>query len=142
ALRKIRNQHPEIAAWIDFQQHALSALALQVNSQRAMLATTQPQNVSISAAGMEFNSDVDCVAGNHLEIILSLGTGLPTILTIGVVDKMAEVDQVLAQGSENKKLQVQFTHIREADQEVLIRHIHRTQLNQIRSARASRSTVA
>lgn len=140
SLRKIRQQHPDIASWIDFQQQALSALALQLNSQRVMLASVAPQMVAISASTIEFSCAEGCEVGDHLEITLSLGAGMPTIYTIGVVDKMSEssADNDTAEN----RLTVQFSHIREPDQEILIRHIHKTQLTQIRSARASRQESA
>lgn len=141
SLRKIRSQSPEIATWIKFQQRAMVELASQLNSQRAMLSEAQPQNVSICASGVEFASNLPCSTGDNLEIILSLGRGMPTILLIGVINHISASDAAdAADATEYTQniLQVEFSHIREPDQEILIRHIHRAQLNQIRSARTEK----
>lgn len=134
ALRNIRSSHPEIAKWIDFQNQTIALLAAQFEHHRASLSGTLPQTITISATGMECLSHVDCNAGDQLEIILSLGQSMPTILIVGQVDKVMESEST--EGSQNIK--VDFNRIRESDQEMLMRHIHRVQLDQIRSARASR----
>lgn len=136
SLRKIRTQYPEIASWIEFQHHAMTELASQLNSQRAMLSDAHPQTISICASGVEFYSALQCAVGDSLEIILSLGRGMPTILLVGLVDDLSVSDISEHSDTPQNLLKVTFTHIRESDQEILIRHIHRAQLNEIRSARA------
>ncbi len=138
SLRKIREQSPEIATWIKFQQQMMTELASQLNSQRAMLSDAQPQLVSISASGVEFTSNLPCGVGDNLEIILSLGRGMPTILLIGVINNARAADESEQTQATRQVLQVEFSHIRESDQEILIRHIHRAQLDQIRSARSKK----
>jgi hypothetical protein len=106
-----------------------------------VLADLQPQLVSISATTMEFQSETSYDAGDTLEITLSLGEMLPTILLMGQVTEGSDADTGASTAAGSSTINIRFCNIRESDQEVLIRHIHRSQIQELQNARANRKTT-
>ena len=139
AIRKINKDHPEIASWLSFLQQTVETLATQLSEQRNMQCDTEIRRVSISASGIEFSVSQPCTTGDDIEMVLTLQPSVATIMVIGRITAASE--RSAEQGDdESHQLKIRFTHIRESDQELLIRHIHRAQIEELRSARAMRDS--
>ena len=136
AMRVIAEKHPEIAQYLKFLQSTIEHLAEQMSNNSAQQGDKDNlQDVVISAAGIEFNCSEQCEAGDRLEIVFSLHPSRARMLVVGEV---LRVDEISVDNQPHWRLVLAYRHIRDADQELLIRHIHRAQLDELRRARMDR----
>ncbi len=138
AMRVIAEQHPEIAQYLKFLQSTIEHLAEQWSTSSQQADSDQLQDVVISAAGIEFDCTEPCQAGDKLEIIFSLHPSRARMLVVGEV---LRVDEISVEQQTRWRLALAYRHIRDADQELLIRHIHRAQLDELRRARMDRKAA-
>ncbi len=137
AMRKISGDHPEVASCLKFLQGAVEALAEQIAQTEDNKTRTIPQQVVISAIGLEFRCGEVLSAGEPLEVIIELLPSRSRIMVIGEVVRNTEDSADVSVGD----VALEFTHIRDADQELLIRHIHRAQLDELQRARSDRKVA-
>lgn len=140
SMRKIRDEHPEIAAWLKFLKSAVESLAVQVAHAESSKTQTIPQLVIISAAGMEFDSDSEFEPGELLEVVLELMPSTSRMMVIGEVVRTDNSNSAIVTSGGNP-IALAFKHIRDADQELLIRHIHRAQMEELRRVRSERKAA-
>ncbi len=138
AARRIKKDHPDIASWLAVLQKTVESLALQVSLQRNSQSNLSARRVSISAAGIEFDSSRHCEIGDKIEIVLMLQPSLTNIMIVGDVENIQPLDGDSDSRPDSCRMKVNFSLIRDSDQEVLIRHIHRAQIDELRNARANR----
>ncbi len=140
SMRKIKDEHPEIAAWLKFLQSTVESLATQVTQAEGIENPTLAQLVTISAAGMEFGSGEFFEPGALLEVVLEL---LPSGSRIMVIGEVVSADKSSASVNSGSaySIALSFKHIRDADQELLIRHIHRAQIEELRRERSERKAA-
>ncbi|OED37947.1 hypothetical protein AB833_21980 [Chromatiales bacterium (ex Bugula neritina AB1)] len=136
AMRNISGEYPEIASWIKFLHSAVETLAEQISQTQDNKTKTIPQQVIISAAGIEFQCSEKFAPGQRLELIIELLPSKSRIMVVGEV--VRETDNSDCSAGD---LALAFTHIRDADQELLIRHIHRAQLEELQRARVERKVA-
>ena len=141
AVRKIRKEHPEIAAWLGVLQTTVESLATQISIQRNAQSGLATRRISISASGLEFNSSRHCEIGDKLEIVLTLQPSFTNIMIVGDVTDVESIVPATDTDPCEKRMKIDFSHIRDSDQEVLIRHIHRAQLEELRNARENRQEL-
>jgi Tfp pilus assembly protein PilZ len=89
------------------------------------------QNVSLSAAGLAFQQQDVLEVGQNLAIQLYLPGALAQICVYARVVNCKPVD-----AGNDQMIGVDFTHVREEDQELLIKHVVRTQWQQLRESKA------
>ena len=118
---------------IDLLGRAFMAGNSDLTEQRARL-------VNISASGMAFSTGEAISVGTILELKLLLLSSFTGILTYSEVvgceqQQATETDPVF-------QIRVNFTHLRENDRDVLIRHILKRQSALLRAQRETRDSVA
>ncbi len=139
AMRMITEKHPEIAQYLKFLHSTIEHLAEQVSNNSSRQGDSDHlQDVVISAAGIEFNCAERCEVGDRLEIVFSLHPSTARMLVVGEV---LRVDEISVDNQPQCRLALAYRHIRDADQELLIRHIHRAQLDELRRARMDRKAA-
>jgi hypothetical protein len=89
------------------------------------------QNVNLSAAGLAFQQSEVLEIGQNLAIKLYLPGALAQICVYARVVNCKAVD-----AGSDYLIGVDFTHVREEDQELLIKHVVRTQWQQLRESKA------
>jgi len=143
-LRKINNENPDIASYLGFLETMIENLAMQLDTSIESQAFDYHESVSISAVGMEFSSSQRCEPGALIEIVVELHPSPFRIMVIGEVvrcESLPEADGNKGDSSESSKwhVAVDYVHIRDADQELLIRHLHRLQMEELQRSRDSRT---
>ena len=138
AVRKIKKDHPEIASWLGVLQKTVESLATQISIQRNTQSGLSTRRVSISASGIEFNTTRHCEIGDKIEIVLTLQPSYTNIMIVGDVVTVTALEAPTDSDTSTHCVKIDFSLIRDSDQEVLIRHIHRAQLAELRNARENR----
>jgi len=142
-MRQVAKGQPAVASCLAFLQEAVQTLAVQVADKQSLRAGTVDQDVVISASGMEFSVEQVCSPGELLEVNIEL---IPPASQAAVAlrSRIMVVGEVVApeDGQEDRqKVAIVFRYIRDADQELLIRHIHRAQLEDLQKARSERNAA-
>lgn len=139
SMRRIDNDYPEISAWLESLQQTMETMAAQLSELQKDYVGSESTRLSISAIGIELNTAQPCNEGDRVELILELLPSRLRIMVIGLITKIhsdipVPEDQSTAT-SDDRRISLDFEHIRESDQEMLVRHIHKVQLEELRSAR-------
>lgn len=129
-VRKIDKEHPDISVWLGCMQETMETMAEQLSELQYGNHKGELLRVSVSAVGIELPCSENCKEHDQIELVMEL---LPSSMRIMVIGKITEILQ--PDPAETKRIRVEFEHIRESDQEILIRHIHRVQLAELRNAR-------
>ena len=120
ALHRIEQNNPDIADYLKSLDQKLELLAQAFLSKESELIEQSDQPVNLSAGGMAVESPDSIAVGACLEIKMLLLPSYAGILTYG------EVVSCNPEG-EGYCVRVDFSYIRDADRDALIRHILRRQ---------------
>ncbi|HAI96163.1 MAG: pilus assembly protein PilZ [Cycloclasticus sp.] len=124
-LRHVEKESPEVARYFSFIESKISFLAqhLMKSTDELFKKTTQP--VNISGSGILFNADDPLSAGNFIEIKFILRPSLASIKAFSrVVSCHSEGDLY--------RVAVEFNRLSDEDRDLLIRHVVKKQMNDIR----------
>lgn len=135
-LRRIENRDPDLAAYLRAIDQKIEIIGRAFLAQEPELAAEKALPVNLSAGGMCVGVD-DCFdAGTHVEIRMLLFPSFTGLLIYGTVVECRTADAEAAADGYRHLVRIEFTHIREQDRELLIRHLLRRQSNQLREDRA------
>lgn len=134
-FKVIEKNMPELARYLTVLQTQIDNLTAKVIPERTSIAN-DIQKVSLSGQGMAYPSDQKLTIDDMVELYLTL---LSTGQMIKIFAKVVEVEQISEQHSEQFRISLDFTHIYESDQELLVKHIHAQQLKDIAAARLNAS---
>ncbi|QPK64748.1 PilZ domain-containing protein [Methylomonas sp. LL1] len=129
-MLRLEKQSPELLELykiLDAKINAVSQAVMLVGSDVDKQACRE---VNLSAAGLAFQQAGPLEIGQYLAIEMYLPTTLALIQVYGQVIKCEAVE------SERYSIGVEYTHIREEDQELLIKHVVRQQWRQLREEKA------
>jgi len=133
-LRRIEGAMPDVAACIKMLDQKLNTLGRAFLMQEDEVSNQATKTVSISAGGMGFSSAEPYEIGTALEIKLLLMPDMTGMMIYGEVVDCTENEET--DGSEEPYcLRIDFSNIREADRDILIRHILRCQGEWLRKRR-------
>jgi len=125
-LIRIRRRDPDIAEYISYLEDKIQKLAAAMGREQALKKAVPTHHVNLSASGIRFVSDVPLDIGEKVELTITLfPSGVP-ILVFGDVIRADEVS------ARSWSYAVRFSHIHDDDMEVLIKHIHARQLEELR----------
>jgi len=133
-LRRVENAAPDVAACIKILDQKLNILGRAFLLQEEDASNQATKMVNISAGGVAFDSSKSYKIGTILEIKLLLLPEMTGILIYGEVancsknEKTDSLDQPYY-------LRVNFSNIREADRDILIRYLLRCQGEWLRKRR-------
>lgn len=128
-LRRVERDFPEIGDFLKVLERKIDLIARTFLNYEANLPEQSPQRVSLSASGLSFDVDKPCAAGKVLEIKMVLQPELVGLTAYGrvVYCKKNAPDSELPY-----QISVDFVGLRDSDRELLIRHVVRRQLQQLR----------
>jgi len=134
-LRRIENRDPDLAAYLRAIDHKIEIIGRAFLAQEPELSAEKAVAVNLSAGGMCVGVDECFEPGANLEVRMLLFPSFTGLMIYGtVVDcRPAAADE--SSGHYDHLVRIEFSHIREQDRELLIRHLLRRQSNQLREDR-------
>lgn len=128
ALRRLEQENPDIAQWITFIQSSIESVAAVVNDISTDTDTCHRVRVSLSAVGMEVDLTGEFTANDYVQLVLEL----PDKARMMVIARVACAQPTNGAAT---RVKFDFEYIRISDQEMLIRHIHQTQIEELQQLR-------
>ena len=135
-LRRIENRDPDLAAYLRAIDQKIEVIGRAFIAQEPEAVSERALPVNLSAGGMCVGVDEAYEVGGQLEIRMLLFPSFTGLLIYGSVVGCEEVSPEdggdAGYPSYSHLVRIEFTHIREQDRELLIRHLLRRQSDQLR----------
>jgi len=124
-FRHVEKESPEVARYFSFIEAKINLLAhhIMMGCDDVFVQSTQP--VNISGSGVSFTVDTELSTGSCLEVKFTLNPSMVTINTFSEVVSCKPDDGQF-------RIAVVFKQLRDADRDLLIRHVVKKQMNDIR----------
>lgn len=130
ALREVENKHPEVANLFRLFDARLEALSEALSPQQKSESTAPNVVASLSGSGLAFDWANAYFEGDRLMMQLTL---FPLRYQIELVAEVVRGKPTDRATDGRFHCAVRFEHIAATDREVLLQHIHRLQLESLRS---------
>jgi hypothetical protein len=132
SMRRIESNDPDIAAYLKALDRKIDMLGRAFIVQEHELMDEPAHPVSLSAGGMGVLVNDEYRPGQILEIKMLLFPSLTGVVMYAAVVECTPL------GEEERedyryRLRLEFTHLREQDRDLLIRHVLRRQSNELRN---------
>jgi len=134
-MQRLEKQSPEYLELFRILDAKVTAIAQAIMFVGSNVNAQNCQDVNLSASGLAFQQQEPLTLGQDLAIEIYLPSTLALILMYGRVVN-CRASQAQDNAAENYLISVEFTHIKEEDQELLIKHVVRTQWQQLRDNKA------
>lgn len=134
-MNRVERKEPEIAEYLKLMESKISFLAQAVMRQGNDFTDRNMRKANISASGLAFESDAVIETGQFLEIKLLLTSCLVGIVIYGKVVYCKAVgggDIALP-----FQIGIDYVNLQEQDREILIKHVVKRQMQQIREQKRS-----
>lgn len=135
-MQHLENQHSELLELYKVLDAKINAMAQAVMFIGSNVEAQRCQDVSLSATGLAFQQIKALELGQNLAIEMYLPSTLALILVYGRVVNCQVSD------SGQHVISVEYTQIREEDQELLIKHVVRKQWQQLRESKTNAQASA
>lgn len=135
-LHKIEARSSDIAAYLRSIDRKIELVARAFLAQNSDISEQPARAVNMSATGMAFNASETMEVGDMLELKILL---MPSFTGILIYAEVVGCDQL--ESAENDLpylLRVNFSHMRESDQDILISHVIQRQSIELRKRREER----
>lgn len=132
SMRRIENSEPDIAAYLKALDRKIEVLGRAFIAQDTELTEQPAHPVNLSAGGMALLVDKDYPNGSVIEIKMLLFPSFTGVLTYGTVVACSALSAPEQEAGYTHSMRVEFTHMREADRDILIRHVLRCQSMELR----------
>jgi c-di-GMP-binding flagellar brake protein YcgR len=133
-IHKVQTQSPELARCLQAIDQKLNMIAQLFVSEEMQLNEQPSREVNLSAGGVAFRAQHEIKVGSVLELRMVLFPSLVGILTISRVVHCERLNDSNAQFP--WQVAVEYEHLREADRELLVRHIMSKETEQLRALRS------
>jgi len=124
-FRHVEKESPEVARYFSYIEEKINLLAHHIMMANDELFVESTQPVNISGSGVSFTADTELEIGSCLEVKFTLNPSMVRINTFSEV-----VSCKLENGG--FRVAVVFKTLRDADRDMLIRHVVKKQMNNIR----------
>ena len=132
SMRRIENSDPDVAAYLKALDRKIDVLGRAFISQESELLEEPAHPVNLSGGGMGILLN-DCYQpGQVLEIKMLLFPSFTGVLMYGTVIDCEPIDERDRDSGYSYRMRLAFTHMREQDRDLLIRHVLRCQSNELR----------
>lgn len=133
-LRRIENRDPDLAAYLRAIDQKIEIIGRAFIAQESEVVAEHAVPVNLSAGGMCVGAKECFEPGDALEIRMLLFPSFTGLLIYGTVIEAVPPDAAHGEDMEQfeQLVRIEFTHIREQDRELLIRHLLRRQSDQLR----------
>lgn len=132
-LRRIENRDPDLAAYLRAIDQKIEVIGRAFITQEPEFHAEHAMPVNLSAGGMSAGVDEAYSPGTPLEIRMLLFPSFTGLMIYGTVIETIPAPEHDEGPCYKHLTRVEFTHIRESDRELLIRHLLRRQSQQLRS---------
>ena len=134
-MRRIENAQPDVAAYLKAIDRKLELLARAFMARGGEFLPTKARPVNLSAGGISLEVGEPWPKRTPVELRILLLPSYTGVLTFGDVVSCEPLAEREGEEGGQFRLRVEFTHIREQDRDVLIRHILRRQSDALRAMR-------
>ncbi|MCQ8103013.1 PilZ domain-containing protein [Methylomonas sp. SURF-2] len=134
-MARLEKQSPELLELFRILDAKVTAVAQATMFIGSNVNADDCRVVNLSASGFAFDQAEPLGIGQNLAIEIYLPTSLALILVYGRVVSCRASDTQAGE-PEQYTVSVDFTHVREEDQELLIKHVVRAQWQQLRENKA------
>lgn len=132
-LHRLERSQPDLADYLRVINNKIDLLAQAIVLQNGDLEERQTRNVNLSAAGLAFESEEALDESSFLEIKMTLVSCMAVIVTYGRVVYCKPNPNPAAASAFPYMVGVDYVNMKEQDREVLIKHVLKKQLQQIRN---------
>ena len=129
-LRRLERNDPDVADYFKILENKIDLIARAVLMQGMDLSDQKTRNVNMSASGIAFDCEESMQAGECIEIKMLLASSMTVIVTYGKVihckknaDNESDFSFIVG---------VDYYNMKEQDREMLIKHVVKRQMQQIR----------
>lgn len=133
-LKGIQRSQPEIASFLKILDKKIGLISQTLLLKETNLSNYATTKVNISAAGLAFDAEKAMEPGAVLELKLILPPSLAAFVTYG---KVVYCNTCLGKSQNSHHIGVDFIMLREQDRELLVRHIVKKQLQQLKTRNMS-----
>lgn len=137
-LERLRRDEPEIVSCLETINDKLDMLIRLMALGESGLPDQPTHDVSLSGSGFSFHHDDALVEGTQLDITLLLFPEFLVVRALAVVVHCVGAPEAAA--PRRHTIGVDFTHIRESDREMVVRHVLQRQSSLLREARIALDT--
>ena len=131
-LRRIEKRDPDLATYLRAVDQKIELIGRALIAQEPELSAETAVPVNLSAGGMCVGVDEAFEAGALIEVRMLLFPAFTGLVIYGTVVESSPAAAEKARGRYRHLARIEFTHIREQDRELLIRHLLRRQSAQLR----------
>jgi len=131
-LRRIENRDPDLAAYLRAIDQKIEVIGRAFIAAEPELVAEAAVPVNLSAGGMCAGVEEHYESGVDIEIRMLLFPSFTGLMIYGNVIECGPADVEHPSGKYQHLARIEFTHIREQDRELLIRHLLRRQSDQLR----------
>lgn len=135
-LRRIENRDPDLAAYLRAIDQKIEVIGRAFIATEPELVAEEAVPVNLSAGGMCAGVEEHFESGADIEIRMLL---FPSFTGLMIYGNVIECDRAKVEhpsGRYQHLARIEFTHIREQERELLIRHLLRRQSDQLRDRQA------
>lgn len=132
SLRRIENRDPDLAAYLRAIDQKIEVIGRAFITQEPEFHAQQAVPANLSAGGMCVGVGEAYPSGTVLEIRMLLFPSFTGLMIYGRVIDTEPATEETAGGRFAHVARIEFSHIRESDRELLIRHLLRRQSQQLR----------
>lgn len=133
-IHKVQIQTPELARCLQAIDQKLNMITQLFVTEEMETSEQATREVSLSAGGVAFRAQHELKTGSLLELRMVLFPALVGIVTISRVINCSRVQD--NNGRFPWQVAVEYEHLREADRELLVRHIMSKETEQLRTLRS------
>lgn len=130
AFSRIEKSDPEIAEYLKLMDSKINLIAQAILQQGHELSEGELCNTNLSASGLAIEVDTPVKEGEFVEVKLFLSSCVVVILLYGKVIYCKKVSA--PNESETYQIGIDYINLKDDDREVLIKHIVKRQMQQIR----------
>jgi hypothetical protein len=131
-MRQITSHSPDIANYLVSIEHRLELLARALSAKDNVLSEQPARSCNLSASGVALPVTKCVEVGRYLEMNLLL---LPSYAGLVAIAEVVDCDPNVGDSDEPYMLRVNFTHMRERDRDLLIKHVIQRQGEMLRQRR-------
>lgn len=126
-LRRIENRDPDLAAYLRAIDQKIEVIGRAFIAQEPDMAVEKAVPANLSAGGICAGVDELYEKGDSVEVRMLLFPSFTGLMIYGTVIECIATEEVAKASDVRYLARIEFTHIREQDRELLIRHLLRRQ---------------
>ena len=132
-VNRIEKKEPDVAEYLKLMDSKISLLTQAVLQKENDLSGSELCNTNLSASGLAIEVDAPVKEGEYIEVKLFLSSCVAVILLYGKVIYCKKNSH--SKSASPYQVGIDYINLREEDREVLIKHIVKRQMQQIRESK-------